>query len=174
MSKVAPVIDAHIRAVLDTVEERYTAIQRWVQLDKKLQSEFISKLIQTAFADIAPNTRQGKGDHEADVYIDGYALELKTIHKLSTWRGGEFSKRAGDYLLISWDMRHGTLYWFVTHVWLEKDAWKSSGSANYYATTISLDDAMARGGRILVGHVRKARKHYHPIHASLAPLPSLA
>jgi hypothetical protein len=150
------------------VEERYSVIRQWANLDKKLQSELISRFMQTACADVIPVARRGNGDHEADIYINNIPVELKTTHQSNEWRGGEYSKRAGDFLLVSWKDVAGTLAWFSVQTQLEKSDWKSATSPNYYGTTISLDHVLAKEHHILVGGTYKARIKTHPVYASIS------
>jgi hypothetical protein len=135
---------------------------------KKLQSELMSIVLEAAFEDTVPNTRSGDGDHEADVYIDGVPLEIKTTHDSRQWRGGEYSKRGGDFLLVTWklDDNDGLKMW-AAHVVLQKEDWTTSGSDNYYATTIDLDTVLNLDAKVLIGEVAKKIKLTHPVHAKV-------
>lgn len=159
----------HIRPIVTTASEDFSFFKGKLgnRMGAKLQSEIMSALLENAIAQYVPNTRFGAGDHEADVYINGVPLEIKTAFRARSWRGGEYSKRSGDFLLVSWDMQD-VPSWCVLHATLSADDWQSSGSANYYATSISLDDALLLGGKFLIGGARRARVLHHPVYESSA------
>jgi len=167
---LANTIETHITDVIQMASSKYEFHRELLdELGAKSQSESISKILEMSFKSIVPDARTGRGDHEADVYINEIPLELKTTKKSRSWRGGEYSKRSGDFLLISWDMdANGNIMWFAIHAVLEKSDWISSGSKNYYATTISLDEVIAKGGKVLYGDVRKAKKWTHPVFTGAA------
>ena len=167
---LANTVETHITRIIQTANAKYEFHRELLdELGAKSQSEAISKILELSFRDVVPNARTGRGDHEADVYINEIPLELKTSRASRSWRGGEYSKRSGDFLLISWNVdSDGNIVWFVIHVILEKDDWTSSVSKNYYATTISLDDALLKGGKVLYGDIRKAKKLTHPVYRSAA------
>ena len=170
-SSIDSVINANIGKVLYTAGNDFKLFREKLgsRMSSKLQSEIISATVENAFASVVEGARVGNGDHEADVYINEIPLELKTSRDSREWRGGEFSKRSGDFLLISWSLTKDTneINWFVIHTLLTESDWKSSGSASYYATSISLDDALNKNGRVIVGDVRQAIKLRHPIYESL-------
>ena len=87
-------------------------------------------------------------------------MEIKTAKTVGVWRGGEYSKRESDYLLVSYDDSGEDMKWFVFFVNLKKGDWTSSGSNSYYATTIELDQVLGRG-EILIGSVVKKRVKNH-------------
>ncbi len=134
------------------------------RMSAKLRSEIISALLENSMEKYIPMARAGAGDHEADVYIDGVPLELKTAFNARQWRGGEYSKRRGDFLLISWTATtDNELNWFAVHTRLTEQDWQSSGSKNYYATTVTLDAVLqSKSSSVLVGGVRQAKKLKHP------------
>lgn len=162
------ILTKYIHEVARTTTEDFQFFRNKLggRMGAKLQSEIISALLENSFIQHVPGARGGVGDNEADIYLNDAPLELKTARRARVWRGGEYSKRSGDFLLVSWDMTD-SLTWCVLHVKLDMHDWKSSGSANYYATTISLDDALARGGQFLIGGVRHAKKLQHPIYERL-------
>lgn len=158
----------HIRAVLASATADFALFQDKLggRMGPKLQSEIISALLENAMVKHIPNCRGGAGDHEADVYIRNVPLELKTSRASREWRGGEYSKRSGDFLLVSWNVTD-SLVWNAVHVQLKSSDWKSAQSANYYATTIDLDTALSLGGKFLIGSARSARVRTHPIYESV-------
>ena len=101
-----------------------------------------------------------KIDSEPDIRIDYKPLEIKTSSGRE-WRGGEYSKRGSDYLMVNYDIIDGDFYWFVIHKHLEEKDLKSSKSKNYYATTITVDEIL--DGTLLVGGLQKKLKLTHPI-----------
>lgn len=162
------IILPHIRPIVASASKDFALFKDKLgaRMSAKLQSEIMSALLENAIAKYVPNARCGAGDHEADVYVDGVPLEIKTAFRARSWRGGEYSKRSGDFLLVSWDMQD-TPSWCVLHATLSADDWQSSGSANYYATSISLDDAMLLGARFLIGGARQARVLHHPLYETV-------
>lgn len=136
------------------------------RMSAKLRSEILSAFLEVNFERYVPGAAAGYGDNEADVYLKGTPLEIKTAFKARQWRGGEYSKRKGDFLLVSWDWTEHGVVWFAVHSLLTASDWVSSGSANYYATSITLDAALQRDSTILVGNVRTAKKLTHPVYCS--------
>jgi hypothetical protein len=90
-------------------------------------------------------------------------LEIKTAKTTHVWRGGEFSKRESDYLMVSYDDSGTDLKWFFLHTYLLESDWKSSGSGNYYATTVDLNDILKKDYTILIGDVVKKKIKTHLI-----------
>jgi len=168
---VSDLIKNNINEILSTAGNDFVLFQEKLgsRMSAKLQSEIISALVENSFAKVISSARMGNGDREADIYINDIPVELKTSRKSREWRGGEFSKRSGNFLLISWDVSKNTnkVQWFVLHGLLEESDWKTSKSKNYYATTISLDEALQKNGSVIVGNVRKAKKLTHPIYKEI-------
>jgi hypothetical protein len=135
------------------------------RMSAKLRSEIISALLENNMERYIPHARAGTSDREADVYIQNVPLEIKTAFNARDWRGGEYSKRRGDFLLISWTVTTtNELAWFAVHTLLTEQDWKSSGSQNYYATTVTLDAVLQNGqSTVLIGDIRQARKLKHPV-----------
>ncbi len=76
---------------------------------------------------------------------------------------GEFSKRESDYLMVSYDDSGYELKWFFLYTYLMESDWKSSGSGNYYATTIDLNNILKKDYHLLVGDLEKKRIKTHLI-----------
>lgn len=135
-------------AVLDGVKTRFADLKsaydkhRIVKTKKQL-SEDISALFETAMEDVYENVVAPKKDSEPDLYKDGKAIEVKTTEGES-WRGGEYSKRPSQYLLISWDLVYQDLKFFVANLYLKEEDWKTSKSDKYYATTFSKKEIISR------------------------------
>ena len=107
-------IKAHLPQVISEVNNRLSVLKSvtdWESFSTKLKSELISNIVETSFASIVPNTKDPKKDAEPDLYIDDKPLELKTSKTTNCWRGGEFSKRESDYLLIAWDEIDDNFKW---------------------------------------------------------------
>lgn len=139
------IIKEYLPQILGEVERRVIVLKEvadWETLSTKLKSELISNIIETTFSSIVPNTYDPKKDSEPDLYVNGEALEIKTAKTTYMWRGGEYSKRNGNFLLIGWNEIEGELRWFVLFTYLNESDWKSSTSSNYYATTIDLNDVL--------------------------------
>lgn len=138
-------VKKYLPKILKEVERRVSILKEvadWETLSTKLKSELISNIIETTFSSIVPNTYDPKKDSEPDLYVNGKSLEIKTAKTTYMWRGGEYSKRNGNFLLIGWDEIDGEMRWFVIFTFLNENDWKSSTSSNYYATTIDLNDVL--------------------------------
>jgi hypothetical protein len=167
---IASTIDHQLRSVLTKAGDDFVSFRGKVgcRLSTKLQSEIISALIENSFASTI-GARCGTTDAQADLYINDIPLELKTSHHSREWRGGEFSKRSGHFLLISWKLNsdHNKMEWFVLHTILSEEDWRTSKSKNYYATSITIDDALLKSGRVIIGHTKTAKTRMHPVHEML-------
>jgi len=156
-------IKVHLPSVLTEANNRlkvFKSVVHYNHLSTKLRSEIISNILEATFSDIVPNIRSPFTDGEPDLWVGDVPLEIKTAKTVGVWRGGEYSKRESDYLLVSYDDSGEDMKWFVFFVNLKKGDWVSSGSTSYYATTIELDQVLGRG-EILVGSVVKKRVKNH-------------
>lgn len=158
-------IKNHLPQVIEEVNRRLSLVKEvtdWESFSTKLKSELISNIVETSFSTIVPNTTAPKMDSEPDLIIDTKPLELKTSKTTTTWRGGEFSKRESDYLLIAWNEIKGEFKWFVCYTYLKESDWKSSQSSSYYATTIDINDVLKISTtEILMGGTQKKRIKEH-------------
>ena len=133
-----------ISAKFNDFQERFGNID----ISNKMTSEFMSAIVETAFAEVLSkngvDVSTPKKDSEPDAYVQGEPVEIKTTSG-DQWRGGTFSKRPGIYLLVSWeyDEEIGTKL-FAAMQDMEESDWQSSmldednnlvQGANYYATT---------------------------------------
>ena len=142
----------------------FKSVVDYGSLSTKLKSELISNMLEASFSKVVPEVVSPFSDGEPDLYVKGTALEIKTAKTTHTWRGGEFSKRESDYLLVSYDDSGADLKWFVVHTYLMESDWKSSGSDSYYATTIDLNYVMeSKEYQILMGKIQKKRVKNHLI-----------
>lgn len=117
-----------------------------LNISAKMQSEFISQICESAFEIVLKKALvdviSPKKDSEPDCYVLGEAVELKTT-KGEIWRGGEFSKRPGLYILLSWAKNHDNkISLFAAMQKMKESDWVSSMSnaakngkkAKYYGT----------------------------------------
>jgi len=158
--------------ILPTLKEVTTGMNRIMKvhgeegnpMTKKQLSECISGVIESKMVTVASrlgiNITAPKVDSEPDLIVDSVPLEIKTTSGKS-WRGGEYSKRSSDYLMVVYDINDNEFSWFALHKYLNEEDWISSTSGNYYATTITLDSML--DGNILVGDRKKKRVLWHPI-----------
>ena len=133
-------------------------------ISTKLKSELISNFLETSFQEVLDEVEAPKSDHLPDLLIKEDALEIKTAKTTRKWRGGQYSKRESDYLLVSYDDSEDELKWFFLYTYLTEDDWKNSKSDNYYATTINLDYVLDNKDYIILkGEVEKKIKLKHLI-----------
>lgn len=160
-------IQSYLPQVLEEANNRFKVFKSVVEYDSlstKLKSELISNMLEASFSKVVPNVVSPFSDGEPDLWVDGNPLEIKTAKTTHTWRGGEFSKRESDYLLVSYDDSGEDLKWFFLHTYLMESDWKSSGSDSYYATTIDLNDVLdSKEYSILIGKTQKKRIKNHLI-----------
>lgn len=154
-------------SVLTNAEQRFQNLKSSVDYDKlstKLKSELISNMLEASFEEVSDEIEAPLSDDQADLIVRNENLEIKTAKTTRIWRGGEFSKRESDYVLVSYDDSGDDLKWFFLYTYLTEDDWKSSGSKNYYATTIDLDYVLEnKEYKILVGDYQKKRILNHLI-----------
>lgn len=142
----------------------FKSVVDYKSLSTKLKSELISNMLEASFSSVAPDTESPFSDNQPDLLIMGMPLEIKTSKTTHVWRGGEYSKRPSNYLLVSYDDNFDDLKWFVLYTELFESDWKSSISKNYYATTIDLNDIVNRKPhQILVGDLLQKRTKKHLI-----------
>jgi hypothetical protein len=156
----------HLSDVIYEANQRFKTFKSVVEystLSTKLKSELISNMLEASFTKVVPDVVAPFSDNEPDLWVNGTALEIKTAKTTYVWRGGEFSKRESDYLMVSYDDSGDEMKWFFLHTYLLESDWKSSGSGNYYATTIDLNDILRKDYHILVGDVKKKKIKNHLI-----------
>jgi hypothetical protein len=156
----------HLSDVIIEANKRYNTFKTVVEystLSTKLKSELISNMLEASFASVVPEVTAPFSDNEPDLWVVSTPLEIKTAKTTHVWRGGEFSKRESDYLMVSYDDSGDELKWFFLHTYLLESDWKSSGSGNYYATTIDLNDILKKDYIILIGDVVKKKIKNHLI-----------
>jgi hypothetical protein len=159
-------LENHLNSVISEANKRlrtFKSVVEYSTLSTKLKSELISNMLEASFAKVVPDVISPFSDNEPDLWVMGNPLEIKTAKTTYVWRGGEFSKRESDYLMVSYDDSGDEMKWFFLHTYLLESDWKSSGSGNYYATTIDLNDILKKDYRILVGDVKKKKIKTHLI-----------
>jgi len=134
------------------------------KLSTKLKSELLSNMVESTFEDTIKGVFAPTKDSEADLQFLNKPLEIKTTATTDSWRGGEFSKRPGDYLMVGWEEIDGELRLFMLLTYLTKQDWISSGSNNYYATSITLTKIVeSLSYHILKGDIVKKRVKTHMV-----------
>lgn len=160
-------IKDNLSIVLEDANRRFKTLKTAVEystISTKLKSELISNILEAAFSSVISEVEAPLSDSMPDLMVNGVPLEIKTSKTTCVWRGGEFSKRESDYLMVSYDDSGEDMKWFILYTYLYERDWKSSGSGNYYATTIDLNDILQLGGyHILIGDVEKKRTKKHLI-----------
>jgi hypothetical protein len=160
-------------ASFENVEEVLTTLSAYKGISKKTKSELIGAMIAEELSQEMNNHIQGfvrsaSGDHEPDVIVEDMqsqqfigVAEIKVAaakldirgNASTTWRGGEFSKRDGDYFLVSWDFANKEetkLKWFVCYAFLKKEDWTKGNTKNYYATTIQEEKVLNQHNPIII------------------------
>jgi hypothetical protein len=159
-------IQKNISDVICEANQRFGKLKSAVDyhtISTKLKSELISNILEASFQTVIDEVQAPLSDSEPDLLVGGTPLEIKTAKTSHIWRGGEFSKRESDYLMVSYDDSGDELKWFFLYTYLMESDWKSSGSGNYYATTIDLNDILKKDYHILVGDLEKKRIKTHLI-----------
>lgn len=135
-------IKENLPNVTKDAERRFNLLRSAVDYEKistKLKSELISNILESSFSSVLDDVEDPKKDSMPDLMVNDKPLEIKTAKTTRKWRGGEYSKRESDYLMVSYDDSDDKLKWFFIYTYLTEDDWESSKSANYYATTVDLD-----------------------------------
>jgi len=149
------------------------------QLDicAKQLSEIASQVAEKAMEMSIPGTTCPKRDKDPDCFIPHLTTEILAPWEIKCttgeeWRGGDFSKRPGFYVLISWqhDKQQGDIKIFAARLHMEEEDWikskpsKKSGSENYYATSFNKKNLLkyvtAGKAEVLCGNI------YHPKYKS--------
>ena len=162
-------IGNYIGPVLGEVDRNWKILYGlFPELHTKLYSELVSNLLETAFRHVVPNCYPGVSDNDADLYIDGEPLEIKTCANNRVWRGGNLSKRPGLYLLVGYTFQHGEISFFVLQTELTEAEWIPNETGKYYATTSTLDHALSKPEtKILWGGTVFKRTCTHPVYVGV-------
>ena len=107
---------------------------------ENVAAEYFSKLYNS------DKVRPAKNDNEPDIIFDKDSIEIKvaktTDNNVVSWRGGEYSKREGTFILIAWNFCNSEKDCFkfaVYKVNLTKQDWIMSNVKNYYATIYNMN-----------------------------------
>ena len=107
---------------------------------ENVAAEYFSKLYNSN------KVRCAKNDNEPDIIFDKDSIEIKvaktTDNNVVSWRGGEYSKREGTFILIAWNFCNSEKDCFkfaVYKVNLTKQDWIVSKVKNYYATIYNMN-----------------------------------
>lgn len=190
MAKIRPISETHyfndfistsvMKSALHDVNSFITPIFNSPQgkrLSTKTKSELISVSLEYAFthhlslrtnlpvssasSDNDPDIILGDRIAGAEIKVASCSLD-KSLRGNVSWRGGSFSKRAGDYLLISWATLQNKLSFFVAYSNLQESDWNESSSKNYYATEISVSDLISKHSPIiLIGNTTTTPKGHN-------------
>ena len=91
-------------------------------------------------------------------------MEVKNTSTDTGWRGGKYSKRPGDYILVSFDKDEEKV--FVALAALTEDDWTRPSSDNYYGTTFTAGDlqrVIEEGrGKVILGGFRYGPRNGKP------------
>ena len=152
-------LNAHAKARKDFSAIGQTVLAR---LSSKQRSEFFGAFLEAAFAECIAEehgyeSRQPEHDREPDLnFLNGHSMEVKNTSTDIGWRGGKYSKRPGDYILVSFDKESNDV--FVALAALTEDDWTHSSSKSYYATSFTAKDLkrVIKGGRgkVILGDFR--------------------
>lgn len=141
-------IQDRIISVLGDLESKYYLGEEAIhRLKAKTRSELISNQFVISFEDffrgLGYNLVPEKSDNDPDirVIVDGIIVPIEVkVTNGENWRGGDYSKRGSNYILISYNFPRWE--WYVVLVRLEEEDWVSSepnrktGEKNYYATSL--------------------------------------
>ena len=107
---------------------------------ENVAAEYFSKLYNSN------KVRPAKNDNEPDIIFDTDSIEIKvaktTDANVVSWRGGEYSKREGTFILIAWNFCNPEKNRFKIAVYkvnLTKQDWIMSKVKNYYATVYNMN-----------------------------------
>jgi hypothetical protein len=162
LEKVKPIISLDIKNKL--VSELIS------EMTEKLAAKYFSKLYNS------DKVRCAKNDNEPDIIFDKDSIEIKVAKvcngNIVTWRGGEYSKREGTFILIAWNFCNDTKDCFkfaVYKVNLTKQDWIVSKVKNYYATIYNMNLLVANDSHICIvgNYTTSKRKISKPILESI-------
>lgn len=114
-----------------------------LKTSSELMSYFIGHFIQTTiekkYPDIKVLVGKSDNDHDVVLVVNGKKIPLEIKVTCSTqWRGGEFSHRDCDYLMVNWKFNEKTeeFKMFACISNLDKSNWTSNIHNGYYATSL--------------------------------------
>lgn len=155
---LAPAIEISFKELLELIETNF-------DLPEKVKSEIISNGICKKIAKMFEanpslgtyiKVKVGKSDNDVDLLFtnittnEEYKLEVK-VAKNATWRGGEFSMRESDHLLVSWNQEGNDVRIYSCVLFLKKDDWHSNMQNGYYAPSLHKRDLIREDRLDLIG-----------------------
>ena len=150
---------AHAMARQDWAHQGERILSR---ISGKQHSEFFGAYLEAGFADAITEecgyqSRQPKNDREPDLtFVNGHTMEVKTTSTDEHWTGGRFSKRPGDYILVSFARDKNEV--FVALAYLTEKDWQAPTSDSYYGTKFTaadLERLIKEGrGKVILGGFR--------------------
>ena len=112
-------------------------------------SEDISGLLETAIERNIEGAFAPKKDSEPDIWYNSEAVEIKTSAG-TTWRGGEYSKRPGYYIFVTYILDENNVpSFYIAGIPLKETDWKISRSKKYYATTYGKKELYINGDKVI-------------------------
>ena len=137
-----------IKILNNVVEELQSVLSRNIKakLKSELISEMTEKLAQEYFSEIYPeNVKCASCDNDPDLIFGTTPVEIKVAKSYNgvCWRGGKYSKRESDYVLITWDFnkyKPEVINFAVYKAFLAKNDWIEQHRDNYYATLYTLNE----------------------------------
>ena len=121
--------------------------QEGLDICNKQISEIASQVLEVAFKD-GIGAECPKKDSEPDCKILNPETGQMTAWELKCtsgegWRGGEYSKRPGYYVLMAYNITvEKAIECFAARLHLEENDWKKSRSNTYYATSFGKKQLM--------------------------------
>jgi len=152
--------DVAWETALTNVNTLFKMLSSYKGISNKTKSEIVSGIIAEEICkvlnekyELAYYFRTADSDNDPDIIVEEAMVQLPqrvgvvevkvskcspdTKGNYSTiWRGGELSKRDGDYLFVSWDYTDDGIGFFVCHAFVKKEDWQSNLANGYYATSI--------------------------------------
>lgn len=144
------------------LHEWYTV--RDISISNKSKSELLSKVVEVHASKILTKklgytVRKEKADREPDLFFEkiNTPLEVKVTSTDNTWLGGEFSRRAPDYLLVSWGGNFEEVFVALTRI--EKTDWPSRMEKRFYGPPFSAKRLFEKQDKIIfLGKLEKTNK----------------
>lgn len=144
-------------------EDAYDIFSKY-EFRTKLKSEIVSSLVvshaEKYFNSKGRIVRKDKTDRDPDLFFtkENLPLEIKVSRhsKSLKWQGGEYSKRYGQFVLVSWRMMEANLFnergmeFYAITCILDNSDFISLGP-DYYGTGFSAEKLIQKNGIELVG-----------------------
>ena len=153
--EVALEIARRVSAKMKILEDNFT-LDRF---GKKVISSLISYSFEEVTADVlteftGEEWKYGVSDNDPDVSNGKIPLEIKVTADKRAWRGGGFTNRPGDYLLVRWESFDD---FFITFLHMREKDWIQSGHEKYFATSFSKTQLCTKHRQDLLGELVEVR-----------------